>query len=157
MNSWETKRRLLEAINAHDLHRVLDCYSPDAVLVSPTGTLEGHEQIAWLYEQYFKGFSEFKKTIWLVAPCEDPVVAEWTLTGTHTGPFLLPDGREVEGTGRRIIIRGACMAYVANSKIITQRDYFDQLELYSQLGFGLDDLRHPDLRAGAPDLGHPGT
>ncbi|MEU8205909.1 ester cyclase [Streptosporangium sp. NPDC049046] len=143
MNSLELERRLIEAINAHDLHRVLDCYSPDAVLVAPSGTMEGHEQIAWLYEQYFKAFPDFKKTVWLEVPCEDPVVAEWTLTGTHTGPFLLPDGREVEETGRRITVRGACMAYVANEKIITQRDYFDQLELYSQLGFGLTELDLP--------------
>ncbi|WP_329086664.1 MULTISPECIES: ester cyclase [unclassified Streptosporangium] len=143
-NAWQIKRRLSEAVNTHDLHRVLGFYSPDAVLVSPTGIAEGHEQIAWVYEQLFKGFPDLHQTIWMEVPCDDPVVAEWTFTGTHTGSFLLPDGREAEGTERRIIVRGSCVSYVADDMIITHREYFDQLEMYSQLGFGLARL---DLHA----------
>jgi uncharacterized protein (TIGR02246 family) len=137
---WEIKHRLSEAINAHDLHRVLETYSPDAVFVTPTGMAEGHEQIAWFYEQFFKGFPDFHQTAWLEVACDDPVVTEWTITGTHTGPFLLPDGREMEGTGRRITVRASCACHVADGLIVTHREYFDQLELYSQLGFGLTKL-----------------
>ncbi|GAA4560516.1 ester cyclase [Planotetraspora kaengkrachanensis] len=135
---WDLKHQLGEAINAHDLHRVLDCYSPDAVYVTPSGVLEGHEQIAWHYEQLFKGFSDLHLTPWFeLGDCDNPVVTEWTVTGTHTGPLLLPDGRELEATGRRITVRSTCSAFVANDKIETHREYFDQLELYSQLGLSL--------------------
>ncbi|MEV4571345.1 nuclear transport factor 2 family protein [Nonomuraea sp. NPDC049419] len=44
--SWDLKHRLTDAVNAHDLERLLDCYSADAVYVTPSGTGEGHEQIA---------------------------------------------------------------------------------------------------------------
>jgi predicted ester cyclase len=139
--SWDIKHRLTEAINAHDLHRVLDYYNPDAVYVSPAGVAEGHEQIAWLYEQLFKGFPDYHLTAWFeVADSDNPAVTEWTVTGTHTGRFLLPDGREFEGTGRPITLRASCSAFVENQKIVTHREYFDQLELYSQLGFGLKEL-----------------
>jgi hypothetical protein len=139
-SSWEIRRRLSEAINAHDLHQVLGFYSPDAVLVTPAGMAEGHEQIGWFYEQFFKAFPDYRQTAWLELPFDDPIVTEWTFTGTHQGPLLLPNGRELEGTGRRITVRASCMAYVAGDLVITHRDYYDQLELYSQLGFGLTEL-----------------
>ena len=140
---WEITHRLVEAINAHDLHRVLECYSPDAVLVTPAGLAEGHEQIAWFYEDFFEGFPDFHQTAWFEGAGDDPVSTEWTLTGTHTGPFLLPDGSVMEGTGRHVTVRASCTAHVTNGKIITHREYFDQLELYSQLGFGLAELDLP--------------
>ncbi|WP_239161516.1 ester cyclase [Acrocarpospora phusangensis] len=129
-----------EAINAHDLHRVLEFYTPDAVLVTPAGIAEGREQIGCFYEQFFKAFPDYRQTAWLEVPGDDPMVTEWTFTGTHLGPLLLPDGRELEGTGRHITVRASCMASVVDEMIVTHRDYYDQLELYSQLGFGLTEL-----------------
>ncbi|GAA0398765.1 hypothetical protein GCM10009530_58070 [Microbispora corallina] len=137
---WDVKHRLCQAINVHDLHGVLECYSPDAVLVCPAGVAEGREQIAWIYEQLFKGFPDYRQTPWLEVDCDDPAVSEWTITGTHTGPFLLPDGRELEPTGRHVTLRASCLSYVEGGRIVTHREYFDQLELYSQLGFGLVEL-----------------
>lgn len=138
---WDLKHRLGEAINAHDLQGVLDCYSPDAVYVAPPGMAEGHEQIAWLYEQLFIGFPDLHLTPWFeLCDWENPAVTEWTMTGTHTGPFSLPDGRELAGTGRRISVRTTCSTFVENGKIKTHREYYDQLELYGQLGFGLKEL-----------------
>ncbi|WP_239117042.1 ester cyclase [Planotetraspora phitsanulokensis] len=135
---WGVKHQLADAINAHDVNRALEYFSPDAVVVSPSGVAEGREQIAWLYEQLFKGFPDFTLTTWNeVSDTDAPMVAEWVATGTHTGPFLLPDGSELEGTGRRITIRGACASFVENGRITTHREYFDQLEMYTQLGLGL--------------------
>jgi hypothetical protein len=139
-DSWEIKHRLAEAINAHNLHQVLGHYSPDAVFVSPAGVAEGREQIASFYEHFFTGFPDFHQTAWPEANDDDPVTTEWTLIGTHLGLFLLPDGREIQGTGRRITIRASCTSHIDNGLIVTHREYFDQLELYSQLGFGLTEL-----------------
>ncbi|MEW9527078.1 ester cyclase [Microbispora sp. NPDC049125] len=136
-STWEIKHRLSKAVNAHDLGRVIDCYSPDAVLVTPAGIAEGHDQIAWFYEAFLSAFADFRVTAWYEAPCDEPAVTEWTITGTHTGPLLLPDGSVLEGTGRRVIVRASCAAYSDGDKIITHREYYDQLELYTQLGIGL--------------------
>ncbi|WP_204044959.1 ester cyclase [Acrocarpospora phusangensis] len=138
VDKWAIKRGLADAINDHDMHRMLDFFTEDAVFVSPAGVAEGHEQIAWLFEQFFKGFPDLHLTVWYEATGTDnPLMVEWTGTGTHTGPFLLPDGRELEATGRRITLRGTCASFVENEKIATHREYFDQLELYSQLGLRL--------------------
>ncbi|WP_203880721.1 ester cyclase [Planotetraspora kaengkrachanensis] len=137
---WDLKHRLGKAINAHDLQAVLDCYCPNAVYVTPSGVAEGHEQIAWIYEQLFRSFPDIHLTPWFeLGDCENPAVTEWTMTGTHTGPLLLPDGRELQGTGRKISLRATCSTFVGDGKIKTHREYFDQLELYSQLGLRLSE------------------
>ncbi|GAA3647218.1 hypothetical protein GCM10022224_007550 [Nonomuraea antimicrobica] len=135
---WDLKHRLGVAVNDHDLRKVLDCYQPDAVYVTPAGIAEGHEQIAWLHNQFLRGFPDFHMTAWFeLGDCDNPTVTEWTYTGTHLGPFLLPDGQEIAATGRRIAIRATCNAHVTDGRISSHREYYDQLELYSQLGYGL--------------------
>ncbi|MET8142830.1 ester cyclase [Sphaerisporangium sp. NPDC005288] len=138
VDKWEVKRGLADALNDHDVSRMLELFTEDAVLVSPVGVAEGHEQIAWVYEQFFQGFPDLHLEVWYEATSTDrPMMVEWTGTGTHTGPFLLPDGRELEPTGRRITLRGTCASFVEDGKIVTHREYFDQLELYTQLGLRL--------------------
>ncbi|GIH46666.1 SnoaL-like polyketide cyclase [Microbispora rosea] len=75
-----------------------------------------------------------RMTVWHTVLCTDPAVTEWLLTGTHTGPFLLPGGQVLERTGRHVAVRGTSTCSVGNDKIISHRMYFDQLELYTQLG-----------------------
>ncbi|MEU7900776.1 hypothetical protein AB0B45_49120 [Nonomuraea sp. NPDC049152] len=50
--------------------------------------------------------------------------------------------REPDGTSRSV---PAGAASIANGKIITVRDYCDQLEVYSQLGFSLLAEAMPDI------------
>ncbi|WP_370026944.1 ester cyclase [Planotetraspora sp. GP83] len=133
----ELKDALFDAMNHHDVERALRCYGSEAVYVTPAGIAEGREQIAWHFEQWFTAFPDLCITAWYKDACDDPAVTEYTITGTHTGPFLLPNGLAAEGTGRHIAIRGACACSTEDGLIITDRDYYDQLELYSQLGFSL--------------------
>ncbi|QYC40937.1 SnoaL-like polyketide cyclase [Nonomuraea coxensis DSM 45129] len=138
---WDVKHRLNRAVNAHDLSGVLACYSPDAVFVSPAGVAEGHDEIGWIYQQLFKAFPDFHMAAWFeVSDCDNPAVTEWTYTGTHTGLLLVPGGHEIAGTGRRIAVRASCATHISDDRIDSHREYFDQLELYSQLGFGLVEL-----------------
>jgi hypothetical protein len=122
------------AFNDHDLGQLSLYYSPSAVLVGPEGVAEGLEQIVTIYEQHLTAFPDARLTPWYKATFSDPAVTEWMLTGTHTGPLLLPCGRYLEGTGRRIAVRGCCVAHVEDDKVVTHQQYYDQLELCSQLG-----------------------
>ncbi|WP_308170003.1 ester cyclase [Acrocarpospora catenulata] len=132
------KDQFLDAFNGHDLDRMLRCHSRDAVLVTPAGVTEGHDEISSFYQDFFDGFPDLRMTVWHTVTCADPAVSEWVLTGTHTGPFLLPEGEMLQGTGRPVTVRGTSTCTVSNGKIITHRIYFDQLELYSQLGAKLN-------------------
>jgi steroid delta-isomerase-like uncharacterized protein len=132
----EIKDELYHAYCDHDVPRMVSLYSRDAVFVAPEGVAEGREQISSVYEDFFAGFPDAKVTPWYITASDDLVVTEWTLTGTHTGPYLLPGGIETTATGRPVAVRGCCMIHVANDEIISHRHYYDQLELCSQLGFG---------------------
>jgi ketosteroid isomerase-like protein len=133
----EIKDKLHDAVNEHDIEQIIECFAPDAVYVTPAGVVEGREQIAWYYEHLFAGFPDLRIVSWHKVVCDEPAVTEFTMAGTHSGPFLLPDGRVLEGTGRHITVRAAGAAFIEDGKIITDRDYYDQLELYSQLGLSL--------------------
>ncbi|NAS23638.1 hypothetical protein GT755_18295 [Herbidospora sp. NEAU-GS84] len=130
----EVKDRCIEAYNRHDIGAMLREFSPAGVLVTPTGIQEGREQVAWYYAHWFAAFSDLKVTAWMLPTSCDPAVTEFTITGTHDGPFLLVDGAELPATGRRIALRGVSVCTIEDGLIVTDRDYYDQLELYSQLG-----------------------
>ncbi|WP_244359807.1 nuclear transport factor 2 family protein [Microbispora triticiradicis] len=63
------KERLHNAFNRHDLDEVIQCHSKDAVLVTPAGVAEGHEQIASYYEDLFEGFPDMRITVWHTVLC----------------------------------------------------------------------------------------
>src|SRR3954449_2984916 len=100
--AYDIRDELYRAFNDHDLRRLSQYYSPSAVLVGPEGVVEGLEQIATVYEQLLTAFTDARLTPWYKATCSDPAVTEWMLSGTHMGPLLLPCGRYLEGTGRRV-------------------------------------------------------
>ncbi|MGW5262310.1 nuclear transport factor 2 family protein [Microbispora sp. NPDC004025] len=129
--------RVLNAVNGHDLDRLSACYDDDAVLSTPLGDNVGREQIVRYWENLFKGFTDMAMTVWNRVECADPGFSEWTMTGTHTGPFPLPDGGVASASGRRITVRGCGACHAKDGLVIAHRDYFDLLELYSQLGFSL--------------------
>ncbi|GII42267.1 ester cyclase [Planotetraspora phitsanulokensis] len=136
---------LYGAINKHDIDALLRHFHADAVLVSPAGVAEGAAEIAWHYEHIFVAFPDLAFTPWQGMLPADPAFTEWTMNGTHTGPFWLPNGETLEGTGRRVTVRGCAACTLEDGLIITHRVYFDQLELYAQLGC--------ELSPAAPDPG----
>ena len=57
------------------------------------------------------------------------VLAQWTLTMQHTGPFL-----GIEPTGKRITARGMSIQRFVDGKILEAWDNWDQLAVMAQLG-----------------------
>lgn len=133
----EIKDALIDAINDHDLEALLRCYSPQAVLVSPTGMAEGHDQISSFYGYFFEALPDLRVTPWSMIERGDGRVHEWCLSATHLGPFLVPGGGVLEPTGRKVNIRVCSVRTVENGLTLSHRYYFDQLELFVQLGAAL--------------------
>ncbi len=72
----------------------------------------------------------------------DTVAAEWTESGTNTGPMVLPDGTARPPTGRRIEHTGMEVAHVHDGKIVEYHMYWDRMATARQLG------RLPDRSVG---------
>ncbi|TMR20241.1 nuclear transport factor 2 family protein [Nonomuraea turkmeniaca] len=128
---------LADAVNDHALERVLRLYGPGAVFVAPGGMAEGHEQIASFYASWFDGFPDVSATLWRKITTASVTVLEWTLTGTHRGPFLIPGGEILEPTGRRVAVRGCSTADLDGGLIVSHHIYFDQLQVFASLGLRL--------------------
>ncbi|MEV4295350.1 ester cyclase [Microbispora rosea] len=138
----EVKDRVIAALNDHDLEAAMRCFARDAVYVGPVGAAEGHEQIGWYFEHLLQAFPDLQLTPWCKVPVCDPAVSavsEYVMTGTHLGPLLLPGGSALEATGHRIAVRAAGLCTIENGLITSDRDYYDQLELFSQLGLCLPE------------------
>jgi SnoaL-like polyketide cyclase len=130
----EVTDSLTAAFNAHDLEAATELFHPRACYVCPGGVAEGREEIASYLALYLEGFPEIAVTPHSKAVLADIVVIEWTFTGIHTGPLLLPSGDMAEPTGRRIAVRGCDVRTMHDGLITSQRVYYDQLEMLTQLG-----------------------
>lgn len=126
--------RYVERYNTGDLDGVMDLYADDAVQVMPDGTYEGWDNVRARLAQELDGFSELNHTVRSFIEQGDEFADEWTFVGTHTGPFTLPDGRELPPTGRRIEIRGMEVVRVRDGKIVLNALYYDNLASMAQLG-----------------------
>ncbi|MEW9534188.1 ester cyclase [Microbispora sp. NPDC049125] len=126
---------LLDAMNAHDLEAALLCYTDEAVYVSPAGIGEGRDQIASFLGVMLTAFPDVRWTPWnTFVVCGNVVITQWTITGTHLGPILMPNGEVIEATGRPINVRGCSLRTMDGDRIAVHCVFYDQLELYAQLG-----------------------
>src|SRR4051794_35681059 len=101
LTAREVKDRVFDALNDHDFDALIECFAPDGVYVNPVGVSEGREQIVWYFDHLLKAFPDLRLTPWhIIAGESEPAVVEYTMTGTHLGPLLLPGGSVLEATGR---------------------------------------------------------
>ncbi|MBC6463792.1 ester cyclase [Actinomadura sp. HBU206391] len=120
--------------NRHDLDGLARSFAQHAVLVAPDGVGQDREEIASYYGLFMEAFPDSMCTPQSVTMSRDTVVAEYTLTGTHSGPYLLPGGEFVEATRRPITVRACSVSIVEDGVIVSHRIFYDQLELVAQLG-----------------------
>jgi steroid delta-isomerase-like uncharacterized protein len=126
--------RYVERYNAGDLDGVMELYAEDAVQIMPDGTYEGWNTVRDRLAQELDGFTELNHTVHSFVEQGETFADEWTFVGTHTGPFRLPDGRELPPTGKRVEIRGMEVVQVRDGKIVLNSLYYDNMASLAQLG-----------------------
>jgi hypothetical protein len=134
--------RLRKTFNRHDLDGLAGCFGQRAALVAPDGVGQDREEIISYYGLFIEAFPDSMCTPQWVTTSDDTVVAEYTLTGTHNGPYLVPGGGIVEATRRPIAVRACSVSLVEDGLIVSHRIFYDQLELTAQLGGRLQFEEH---------------
>jgi steroid delta-isomerase-like uncharacterized protein len=124
----------VERYNALDLDGVMALYAEDAVQVMPDGTYEGWNTIRDRLAQELNAFPDVTHTVRSFVEQGDAFCDEWTFAGTHTGTLVLPDGRELDPTGKRIEVNGMEYCHVRDGKLIVNTLYYDNLSVLAQLG-----------------------
>jgi steroid delta-isomerase-like uncharacterized protein len=135
----EAKKVLEQAVerwNATDRDGWAALYTDDVVYEAPGGSrIAG---LADLKEKYFDALvtaapDRQSRDVVLFAE-GDHVVEEARYTGTHTGIWRNPDGAEVPATGKKLDFAFVGVFRVERGKISSIRIYYDQIEVFTQLG-----------------------
>jgi steroid delta-isomerase-like uncharacterized protein len=133
-----TAKQILErnrtAINARDLDGFLDNQQPDVEFVIPGGTrLLGREAVGKYIQVMWTAFPDVKLTFGDQVLSEDSAATEVVMTGTNTGPLNSPNG-PIPPTGKPIHLRSLSILRFEDGRIASERNYFDQLDMLTQLG-----------------------
>ena len=127
--------RYVERYNAGDLDGVMDLYAEDAEQNMPDGTFVGRDAIRDRLAQELIAFPDVNHVVRSFVEQGDAFCDEWTFAGTHTGSLLLPDGRELAPTGKRIEVRGMEYCRVNDDgKLTLDTLYYDNVDVLVQLG-----------------------
>jgi steroid delta-isomerase-like uncharacterized protein len=89
----------------------------------------GREGFKRQWRKWQDAFSDLHFEIEEMVAEGDTVVARWTLTGTHRGPFL-----GIAPTGRAIRVAGMSLDHLRDGVLISGFDGWDNLGLRQQLG-----------------------
>ena len=135
----QAKKVLEQAIerwNSADRDGWAALYTDDVVYEAPGGARVSG--VADLKEKYFDALltaapDRESRDVVLVAE-GDHVVEQARYTGTHTGTWRSPNGDEVPATGKKFDFPFVGVFRVTDGKISSIRIYFDQVEVFTQLG-----------------------
>jgi steroid delta-isomerase-like uncharacterized protein len=134
----EAKTVLEQAIerwNATDRDGWAALYADDVVYEAPGGRISG---LADLKENYFdalvRAAPDRRSSDVILFADGDHVVEQARYTGTHTGTWRNSDGVEIPATGKTLDFPFVGVFRVENGKISSIRLYYDQIEVFTQLG-----------------------
>ena len=131
----ELARQAIALYNAHDLDGFVARYRPDAELVAPGAPpARGSAAIKEVVQRQFASFPDGKLTVHATVAEGNTLAAEYTFSGTNTGPLVLPTGQTLPATNKTVSIRGAYVVTVEGDKVKSDHTYWDLAEGLVQLG-----------------------
>ena len=124
------ERFFYEAINERKLEILQEIISPDfrGNILEYEGTSNTREEITEMLGRVFIAFPDYHQVIhdWIVEG--EKVVARWTTTGTHEGPY-----NGIAPTGKVIHEHGIDIFRVVNGQIVEHWVELDILGIFKQM------------------------
>jgi steroid delta-isomerase-like uncharacterized protein len=97
------------------------------------GDSEGPEGVKEFVKWVYTAYPDFKVSFDKRFELKDRTVALWSATGTNDGPL----DEKMPATGKKVSFSGLAMSEIENGKITEEWVYYNQLPLYSQMGYEL--------------------
>ena len=127
--------RCLQTWRARDAEAFAECYAEDTTIVAPGGVeLRGRDGAKQFLAIWAEGIPDNELTVTHEYVCGSVVVQQAVFSGTHTGGLMAPNGQVIPATGRSLSVPYADVFEVEGDRITSDRLYFDQVELLTQLG-----------------------
>jgi predicted ester cyclase len=136
--------KVLEMWNKPNLALIPELYAPDAVATT-SSTPEpyvGHEGIKHWIEITRTMMPDLVMAFPEAVVQGDKIATIWTMTGTQTGPMVMPGGT-MPATGRKVSITGLAIDYLKDGKFVKEVVVFNVLEMLMQMGFTLNPPQPP--------------
>lgn len=125
----EIAQQYLDAWNAHDADKILECFAADGTYEDPsTGKISG-KTILYYAKSMWKRFPDLSfEKVSVEMDGENRVVAEWIMRGTNTGEYP-----GTPPTGRSISLPGVDVMQMDENGIKALKGYFDSQTISKQL------------------------
>jgi len=104
-------------------------FTQDVVFYMKPANVVGIDSARAYYGQFLTGFSNIQFTVKNVFGQDDQLVKHWQFKGTHTGMFF-----GIPATGKAVELDGATIVKMKAGKIASEQDFFDNMDLMTQLG-----------------------
>ena len=98
-----------------------------------TGDSEGPEGVKKFVKWVYTAYPDFKVSFNKQFELNDRTVALWSATGTNNGPL----SENMPATGKKVSFTGLAMQVIKDGKITEEWVYYNQLPIYSQMGYEL--------------------
>jgi predicted ester cyclase len=124
-------RALNAAVGTAEVN-LADLFTEDVQGWSPSLSVSSLNELQQAYEGRTDAFSDVSVVLTEVTSTPARLIAEWRLSGHHTGELILDDD-VLPVTGKRVELAGAMFAEFRAGRICSFRNYFDDLALLEQL------------------------
>lgn len=130
--------KVLEMWNKGNLALIPELYTADCVATSSSTPVPfvGHEGIKQWVENSRTMMPDLVMAFPEVLAKPDKIVTVWTMTGTQTGPMVMPGGT-LPPTGRKVSITGMSIDFLKDGKMAKEVVIFNALDMLMPLGFQL--------------------
>jgi steroid delta-isomerase-like uncharacterized protein len=122
-------RRAIDAISRGDVHEALTCIAPNYLYHGPGVEVHGADGFTQVVNVYLAAFPDLSLAIEEQIAEGDLVMTRFTARGTHRGELA-----GVQPSGRRVSVPCVLITRVENEKIVEDREVFDQLGMFQQIG-----------------------
>ncbi|HEY2776201.1 MAG TPA: ester cyclase [Candidatus Binatia bacterium] len=124
-----TVREHMESENVHEFERTLATFRHPRYELIATGQVhDGAAEVSEYFRTSRAAFPDQRNELIALHHCDDAVVAEFWLLGTHNGPLA-----GLDPTGREFRCRMAAFFVFEDRDLVCERVYFDTATILRQL------------------------
>ena len=133
-NNLKLALSFIDGVNAHDMSNWAQQLADDFTAEYPGAPSLNKETARMFNDAFLVAVPDLHFDVIRTLANGDCVVVHWSATGTQSGPLAMMSGQIIPPTNRKATVRGVLITEIKDGKIATERTYWDQISLLTQLG-----------------------